>query len=562
MHLQEVNPEPIQWQHQSGSGEQTLEKYIDQDNNINCSIKSNSRNIIENKLCNIEDKIGSNNSNNSANCNDIILDYNKEDDYVNSFLPITCYSILIAIGGLVFGYDIGTIGGIVDLPAFNMTYGNNETTNPHSFTPIVKGSIVSISSLGGFFSGLIAVSIIPIIGMRFTIFTSMLLYILGNFIILISNKWELILLGRSLNGTCIGLITITCPMYISEITPLKHRGLFTCFHQLFTTIGIVVGALTILYSSSSYFDTDVSQYEYPLIQGMILAFINACIIWIVPESPNWLVKKDKPIHKVKKSLSKIRNLSIDNEDITNSTAKLFDMNFQMNNIHTMKKQNSNSIIKGKPKYFQRTITGILLLGFQQFTGINYFFYYGITIFENIKLTTPYLVPVIFGVVNLLCSCLSIYIISIFNRKVLLIAGSFCMVVLMAIFTSIEVFVKVDFIISIILIIVSCLFISCFSLTWGPISSVLVSEMYPTNIKVKAMSICGSSCWIFNFIIALMIPILSSKIGFSLGYIFVGFLTISIPFTYYLVPETRNKSTARLDRIYETNKSKWGIVLQN
>ena len=490
-----------------------------------------------------------------------LANFNEEDDYVSSYLPITCYSILIALGGLVFGYDIGTIGGLVDLPALSARFGDSVQTGPATFSPIVKGALVSVSCLGGFASGGIAAKLIPVIGMRCTIFMSMLLYMFGNTVILFAPSWEIILVARVFNGVCIGLTTITCPMYISEITPIRERGLFTSLNQLFTTVGIVTGALSMLFSATRYYPDDESQYQYPLLQGILLSAIGGVAIWLVPESPNWLVKRSKPIKKVKKSLSKLRSLPFDDECIINATAKLFDYNFQMNNIHHLESKNSTSILKGRPKYFQRTLTGVVLLAFQQFTGINYFFFYGITIFENVGLKTPYLVPVIFGVVNLIFSGLSVYVISLFDRKVLLIFGSVSLTLLMTAFTVVGTFCEISFHITILLIVLSCLFIAFFSMTWGPVAAVVISELYPPGIKVKAMSVCGSSSWIFSFTIALVIPTLTSKIGFALGGVFALFTFLSIFFVHYLVPETKNVSSTRLDRCYETNPGRFGVVLQ-
>lgn len=159
------------------------------------------------------------------------------------------------------------------------------------------------------------------------------------------------------------------------------------------------------------------------------------------------------------------------------------------------------------------------------------------------------------------SGLSVYVISLFDRKVLLIFGSVSLTLLMAAFTAVGTFCEVNFHVTILLIVLSCLFIAVFSMTWGPIAAVVISELYPPRIKVKAMSVCGSSSWIFSFTIALVIPTLTSKIGFALGGVFALFTFLSIFFVHYLVPETKNVSSTRLDRSYETNPSRFGVVLQ-
>lgn len=474
----------------------------------------------------------------------------SDEDSVGSFVPLVCYSMLISMGGFIFGYDIGTIGGLVDLSSFTGIYGNSNINGVKSFKPVTKGTIVSISCLGGFISGLIVNKLLPLMGMRFTIFVSMASYVIGNFIILLSENWKVIVVARIFNGIAIGITQITCPMFISEITPIKQRGIFTCFNQLFTTFGIVVGSITILFSATQYYPSDNAQFQYPLCQGIVLASIGGGLIWLLPESPNWLVKNGSSIDKVKDSLRKIRSLSIDDERLTNLTVKTFDLNRVV--VKTNEKDdfnNSRSILYGKPRYFIRTLVGVCLLGFQQFTGINFFFYYGLIIFENVELNTPYLVPVIFGIVNLIFSGLSIFIISIFQRRVLLISGSTLLTILMILFTICGTILGNSLQVTVSLIIISCLFISVFSLTWGPIASVIISELFPTNIKVKAMSICGSSAWIFNFTISLIIPILASKIGLALGSLFAIITMIGAIFVYYLIPETKHVTTNTLDEKY-------------
>lgn len=449
------------------------------------------------------------------------------------------------------------------MPAFTIKFGNNTGTNPYSFTPIVQGGLVGISCLGGLISGIIAIKLIPLLGMRSTVFVAMCCYSIGNSLILMVNSWEWVLVARVFNGLCIGLVTITCPMYLSEITPIQVRGLFTSFNQLFTTIGILIGSLTILFSDTNYFPHDPSQYQYPLGQGIVFASIAAILIWYVPESPNWLVKTSKPIEKIKKSVSRIRGMSLNDEHITNITVSLIDSNFRQHNRHSNSKSKyDNSIIYGKPKYFQRVVTGILLLGLQQLTGVNYFMFYGITIFEHVNLRNPYLVPVIFGVINLIFSILSIYIVGIFKRKTMLIFGSITLSILMGLFTIIGSLLSKTFTSAVLLIISASSFMSIFGLSWGPLSSVIVSEMYPPNIKVKAMSICGACAWVFNFSVSLVIPLLTEKMGFSVGGIFSGITLLGGLFVYFLVPETKNISTSKIDKIYESRKSTFGLVLQN
>lgn len=467
----------------------------------------------------------------------------SEDLKVKSFVPLTLYCIIIAFGGFVYGYDIGTIGGIIDMPAFVGKFADNGNT----FKPVTKGLLISVSCLGGFTSGIVSSQVIPRIGMRWMIFLALNVYSLADLLILFAMNWKIVVIARVFNGIAFGSLTITCPMYISEITPLQYRGIYTCFTQLFITIGIVVGALTVWYTSSNYYKDNSMQYKYPIFQGMLISMAFGSTIWIVPESPKWLVNKSKPIIKVKKSLARINHIPIDDESIVNSTAKLFDLHFQERRNNKLNEK-LKSIRRGTPRYLIRTFTGIILYGFQQYTGINFFFFYGLMIFENVRLKSTYIIPVIFGCVNLIFSVLSVCLISFFKRKTLLLFGSMMMTICMVSFTIVGTLLQNGKTIPLILL--SCFFISIFSITWGPIATIVISEMYPPTIKVKAMSICGSCSWIFNFSVALMIPTLSKVIGLKIGYGFTLFTCLSIPFVYFYIPETKGVNSRTIDSYYQ------------
>lgn len=473
------------------------------------------------------------------------------DDVILSIFPLLCYTLLVSLGGIVYGYDIGTVGGIVDIPAFVRKFGDHSTANGDKvFKPITKGCLVSIACLGGFVSGFVSNQTIPLIGMRFTLSLAMLVYMLGIILALIAPTYHVVIVSRLLNGLAVGISTVACPMYISEITPVKYRGVLTCFNQLFTTIGIVIGSVTMYFSATRFNSDNNAQFLYPLCQGGFLSLLAAASIWLVPESPQWLARKENNVEKVKKALSRLNYLNINDEKVIDNTVKLYDIQAVNRSNIEMNGKRARSIIRGEPKYLFRTIIGILIYGFQQFTGINFFFFYGLTIFKGIQVKSPYQIPVMLGVINLFFSSLSVYTISKFPRRHLLLFGSISLSSLMVCFTIAGAILKNKFDVTVPLILISCAFIAVFSITWGPIASVVISEMYPSTIKVKAMSICGSCAWIFNFMISLIIPTLTKYIGLGVGGGFAFATVCGGVFVYFFVPETRNTTTTVLDFHYQ------------
>lgn len=492
-------------------------------------------------------------------------------DKMGSFFPITLYSMIIGLGGLMFGYDIGTIGAMIETKSFVFKYGNVVVDNKRAFSAFVKGSLLGIACLGACSGSLLGNSICPQIGYRRTIFVGYCCYIVGGVGLIFSSTWYFTACARFVIGNANGLICTMCPMLISELAPNYKRGMYVSFHQLFTTVGILLGACTVLFSTYANSEADDNQFKYPICLSVVLSIIGALLIWIVPESPIWLLKKGR-VYDACLSLSWAKDLPVDDKSIVYCILE-YSMNAEPFNAQkdeegnkdkktgpsiavaeirhqSMRKQ--HSIRYGQPKYLQRTLAGVVLFLFQQFTGVNYFFYYSTIIFSKVDLSSPYIVPVILGSVNLVFSIIALSIVSKTGRRVLLITGSVLMLVLMLVFTSVGITIQDTILGTLLMVISACVFIGSFALTWGPVTQVLISEMFPLDIKVKATAISGMSCWIFNFTISMMVPILTEYIGFGLGYVFSFFLLLSIPFVYYVIPETRNRTIQQIDAMYADN----------
>ncbi|GMM30555.1 hypothetical protein DAMA08_033000 [Martiniozyma asiatica (nom. inval.)] len=456
------------------------------------------------------------------------------------------YSMIISLGGFIFGYDIGTLGGIISSAAFRHCFGENFVNNEYQFSNISKGILISISCFGGCIGSIFNIYIIKFGGLKFAMFFFSITYAFGDLVILSAGNWITALLGRFLIGMACGGNCTVCPMYISVLAPSKHRGLFVSLMQLLTTVGIVIGSLSLYYSTSSYFILDKAVYQLPIIEGCSFACLSFSLIWLVPDSPQ------QNALTVRNSNSNSNSNSNANSDSDSDLSKdVNDMLPGEKGKIAHNQQHSNFQIS---TYFYYITTGIAVFGFQQFSGINYFFYYGTTIFSKIKLNSSYLVPVIFGIVNFAFSLISLISTSNYKRRSILLFGSGLMFVVMIIFSTVGLFAQDTFIGSMILIISSCIFISIFSVSWGPMAGVIISELYPLTIKVTAMSICGSMSWAFNFLISVLVPTISEYLGFGLGYIFAFFLFISIIFVLKMLPETKNLDSNSLDQLYKAKET--------
>ncbi|KAG7894291.1 hypothetical protein KL907_002595 [Ogataea polymorpha] len=477
-------------------------------------------------------------------------EYSPDQDDMGSTWPIIIFSSIIATGGLIFGYDIGTIGGMIDMPAFIHTFGDHRTGGETAFLSITKGALIGISSLGGFVGGILSILLITPFGLRATIFSAGVIYAVGNLVTATASVWIQVMFGRAFNGMANGIICVTCPMLISELAPASMRGGMICIQQLLTTVGIQIGAITMYFSQSLFDNTNTFQFKVPLIQGLFWAIAVCVLIWFVPESPYWYLTSRKLVEKSKMSVARARSLEVNDPGVLRIVAIMF-------NNHSYEDEDANlkeksSIRKGEPKYLLRTLTGITVLCCQQLTGINYFFFFGTTIFATIGLTNPYLVPIFFGFVNLVFSVGSLFIVDRYKRTSLLMIGSALLACFMLLFTIVSMLSKANMNVAmgVVMVSLSCGFIGVFATTWGPLSGVVVSELYPIAIKVKAMSICGSMSWLVTFVMTLITPPLTEAFGFGIGFVFFFFNVTGFALVYWLVPETKGLPIERLDEIYE------------
>lgn len=472
---------------------------------------------------------------------------------VGSYVPLTIFTLAISSAGLMFGYDIGTIGALIHMPAFVEKFGDNLATIPRSFYPFTKGAIMGISSIGGFLGGVLTMILVPIMGPRLVIFTSGICSLVANVIIIISTYWVQVLMGRFLYGISCGMICVTCPMLISELAPVSKRGLFISLFQLNITVGIVTGAITMLLSNAEFGNSinNQWQFKYPLIQGIGICVISCLAVFIAPESPAWLIFRGSNHYELARTaIARSRNLKERDPIVTNHFNELIAL---INTEDDGRDEINDSLIKGEPKYLLRTVTGCLISFFQQMTGINYFFFFGTAIFQTIGVGNPYLVSIFFGCVNLIFSLISVPVISRFNRRTLLLLGSTILTITMLIFCTVGLFTSYTTAGSTVMIISSCIFIGIFATTWGPLVSIVVSEIYPPNIKVKAMAVCGCTGWISTFLVSFSILPLTALMGFGLGYIFSGFTIVGGILIYLILPETRQVDIPTLDAIYESEQ---------
>lgn len=210
---------------------------------------------------------------------------------------------------------------------------------------------------------------------------------------------------------------------------------------------------------------------------------------------------------------------------------------------------------GKPRLGFRLLLGCLLMFFQQASGINYFFYYGSLLFSSVGLNDSYVTSLIFSLVNFFGTIIGVYCVGKAGRKTIFLWGCIGGCIAMIIYSSLGSFAltqsdgTMSKSVGGCMIAFTCLFIIFFAISLGPITFVLVSELYPIRTKSLSMGIATNCNWLTNFFITLLTPTITAKIGYKYGYVFVACLGAAIFFTYFFVPETRGLTSKQIDLIF-------------
>ncbi|GMG56305.1 unnamed protein product [Ambrosiozyma monospora] len=236
---------------------------------------------------------------------------------VGSMLYLSTIVFIICLGGLMFGYDIGTLGGLIDLTSFKEAFGDSYLDFPGrpqahmKFNDLTKGILIAASSFGGFFGGGLTMFICNPLGPKISIFVATVFYTGGAILELFSSVWHEVAIGRTLIGTGIGIFCVACPMLISDLAPTNVRGKLVSIFQLMVTVGIMIGAITMYCFEKNIDYIYTLQYAGPMLVSLALGLLLGILIWFVPNSPVWYFRKHGNIEDTIKLIAKIRCLKED-----------------------------------------------------------------------------------------------------------------------------------------------------------------------------------------------------------------------------------------------------------
>ncbi|ODQ68222.1 general substrate transporter [Nadsonia fulvescens var. elongata DSM 6958] len=480
-------------------------------------------------------------------------------DAKSPLIPIVL-CLFAAMGGFVFGYDTGTISGFINLPVFLEKFGQySDVTHKYYFSNVRSGLIIAIFSVGCFGGTHVGAELADRIGRRIGIMIATGIYIIGILIqITAMDKWYQYFVGRIVAGVAVGALSVLVPMFQSEASPKNIRGALVSSFQLFITLGIFVGYCVTFGTKDR---PDTGSYRIPLGLSFLWALILIIGMVAMPESPRYLVSKDR-IEDARRSVARTNKVPIDDPFVD---AEVEEIQQNINFERLAGKASWGELVTGQPRIFYRLWVGIFIQIFQQLCGANYFFYYGTSIFQAVGMEDSFATSMIFGAVNFLSTFAGIYNVEKFGRRNTLIVGAAVMFACFLVFSTLGFNnlypggnTHLDSVkpVGNAMIFLTCLFIAAFAASWAPICYVVVSETYPLRIKSKGMAIATSGNWFANFLISFFTPFITHDIGFKYGYVFTGCCAAAGIFVYFFVPETKGLTLEQVDEMYESGVKPW------
>lgn len=435
-------------------------------------------------------------------------------------------SAIAAIAGLLFGFDTGIISGALLFIKKDFILSTE-----------MKELIVSSVLLGAMVGSLSSGRLTDHFGRRRLMLIISGLFILGTAIAATATQVQAILFGRLFIGFAIGIGSYTTPLYIAEVSPMEMRGGLVSLNQLAITIGILCSYL-INYAFTNF----EGSWRWMFGIGLLPALLLSVGMLFLPESPRWLVKQNRNAEATD-ILKKLRHTQDVSQEIAEIQKSL-----------TVKKAAFIEIFS--PMMMPVLFLGAMLGFIQQVTGINTIIYYAPTIFQLAGFhdaSSSILATVGIGVVNVLATIFAVFYLDSMGRRPLLLCGLIGMFISLAGLSFAFHFSADTSMLRWIAIACTFTYIICFAFSLGAILWLVVSEIFPLEMRATAMGIAVFSCWFWNFAVSSTFLTLLNAYGPSQTFLLYAVMcVISFIFCYYKVPET---SGVTLEQIEENIRAR-------
>ena len=458
---------------------------------------------------------------------------NGMKSYNKKFVYFIC--LVSAMGGLLFGYDWVVIGGAK--PFYELYFDIADV-------PAMQGLAMSVALLGCLIGAMVAGMMADRYGRKPLLIISAFIFLSSAYATGAFSAFSWFLAARFLGGIGIGIASGLSPMYIAEVAPTSIRGKLDSLNQLTIVLGILGAQISnwlfALPIPAEFSPVDICAawngqmgWRWMFWAAAFPAAIFLLLACFIPESPRWLAMKGKE-EKAWNVLSKIGG-----DDYADQELRLVE------ETGSSKTEGGLRLLFSRP-FRKVLVLGIIVAVFQQWCGTNVIFNYAQEIFQSAgySLGDVLFNIVVTGVANVVFTFVAIYTVESLGRRALMLFGDGGLAGIYLILGSCYFFVVSVFF----MVVLVVLAIACYAMSLGPITWVLLAEIFPNRVRAVAMATCTFALWVGSFTLTYTFPLLNNFLGSSgTFWIYAVICAVGYLFFFRALPETKGKSLEALEK---------------
>jgi MFS transporter, SP family, major inositol transporter len=438
-------------------------------------------------------------------------------------------ALIATLGGLLFGYDTGVINGALE--------PMKEDLGLTAFTEgVVTSSLLFAAAVGAMISGRIS----DALGRRKTIIGLAVLFLLGALTCVFAPGFGVMVLGRVILGLAVGGASTVVPVYLAELAPYEIRGSLAGRNELMIVIGQLAAFIINAIIGNVWGDHD-GVWRYMLAVAALPAICLMVGMVTVPESPRWLISKGR-VEEATEVLSTIRSQQRARAEV--------DMITEIAEMEKNRVKGSWSSIRDSRWVRRIVLVGIGLGVFQQLTGINAIMYYGQSVlkdagFESKAALIANIAP---GVIAVIGSAIALWLAQHMNRRTTLLIGY-------SLTTLFHFLIGIASVVlpegnswrPWVLLVLIVAFVGSMQTFLNVVTWVLLSEIFPLQIRGLAIGISVFCLWIANAFLGLFFPTIVEAVGITGTFFMFGVIGLfAILFIYTQAPETRGRTLEEVE----------------
>ncbi|KAM6543916.1 hypothetical protein CsatB_008363 [Cannabis sativa] len=478
---------------------------------------------------------------------------------ITTSVVITC--IVAASSGLIFGYDIGISGGVTTMLPFLRKFfpsvlrnkeGEGKATKPNIYCVYDSQALTAFTSslyIAGLAASLVASRLTATLGRRNTILLGGCTFLVGAAINGGAANIAMLILGRILLGFGVGFTNQATPVYLSEVAPPKWRGAFNTGFQFFIGIGVVA-------SNCINYGTAHRSWGWRLSLG--LAMVPAAIMTVgalmISDTPNSLVERGK-LTQAKLSLLKARGGK--ESEVEAELAELVKRNEMAKAVAGQEESPFLSILERQ--YRPQLVMAIGIPFFQQVTGINIIAFYAPILFQSVGLgnDSALIAAIILGLVNLGAILVSSFVVDRYGRRFLFIVGGIqmflCQVAVagvVATTSGVSGTKEITKGYAIVILVLICTYAAGFGWSWGPLSWLIPSEIFPMKIRATGQSISVAVNFGTTFVLSQTFLTMLCHFKYGTFLFYAGWIAAMTVFVVLFLPETKGIPLDSMATVWE------------